>query len=64
MDQTTVPHHSGKHFTAIDLGPQNGLAAQRYVAPGGFVVPGKVFLREMLHEVNKRIEFVKIAEDL
>lgn len=40
--------HSGPHFTATHLGPQADLLAHRYVAPQGFEVPGKVFLRETL----------------
>lgn len=46
MPQTS---HSGTHFTATDLGPQADLLRNHaYVAPQGFAVPGKVFLREAL----------------
>ena len=39
---------SGTHFTALDIGPQAELLNKKYVAPQGFEVPGKVFLREAL----------------
>ena len=46
MTQQTL--RSGANFTATDLGPQADLLEHTYVTPGGFAVPGKVFLRETL----------------
>jgi len=47
MTQATSTR-AGTNFTAIALGPQAELLNRKYMVPGGFEVPGKVFLREPL----------------
>lgn len=43
-----LARRQGRHFTAIDIGPQAALPNHHFTLPDGRDVPGKLFLREWL----------------
>ncbi len=43
-----LAHRHGRHFTAIEVGPQASLPNHHFTLPDGRDLPGKLFLREWL----------------